>query len=69
MSGKSLLIGWAQGETTPDLKNGKTVNILGQFHMRPAEGVADPLTATVLAITSGAGRYLPYSSGKQGDVL
>jgi len=62
MSGKSLLIGWAQGETTPDLKNGKTVNILGQFHMRPAEGVADPLTATVLAITSGAESTIIISS-------
>ncbi|MGH8017873.1 MAG: hypothetical protein ACREIA_06205 [Opitutaceae bacterium] len=41
-------IGWAEQDITPT----GTVAIAGQMHMRVSEGVADPLTATVLALES-----------------
>jgi len=44
-----LKIGWAQADITPPLP----VLLCGQFHMRVAEGVHDPLTATVLVLDDG----------------
>ena len=49
--GLSLRIGWASADITP----ASTVAIRGQFHVRISEGVADPLTATALAIESDGG--------------
>ncbi len=46
-----LLIGWASADITPD----KPVLLAGQFHARVSEGVMDLVTATALAIESGAG--------------
>ncbi len=47
-----LRIGWAHCDLTPDFP----VLIPGQFHARISEGVLDPITATVLAITGDDGR-------------
>ena len=44
-----LRIGWAQADITPT----QPVTIAGQFHARVSEGVADPITATVLALDAG----------------
>lgn len=49
-----LKIGWAQADITPD----QPVLIAGQFHARRSEGVLDPITATVLALDSGADHVL-----------
>ncbi len=46
-----LSIGWAAADLTPD----RAVEICGQFHTRVSEGVADPITATVMAVSSGEG--------------
>lgn len=46
---ESLRIGWAQVNLTPD----EPVLLAGQFHARLSEGVADPITATVLVLDSG----------------
>ncbi|MFW6060524.1 MAG: hypothetical protein ACODAQ_10100, partial [Phycisphaeraceae bacterium] len=40
--------GWASADITPD----QPVLILGQFHARVSEGVADPLSATAMALES-----------------
>lgn len=47
--GTPLYIGWAQADITPQ----GPVLLTGLFHARLAEGVQDPLTATVLALESG----------------
>ncbi|MFC1526940.1 hypothetical protein ACFL6X_09050 [Candidatus Latescibacterota bacterium] len=44
-----LQIGWAATDITPE----RPVLIAGQFHARVSEGVADPVTATALAIQRG----------------
>jgi hypothetical protein len=44
-----MRIGWAAADITPE----EPVAVCGQFHVRVSEGVADPLTATVLALESG----------------
>lgn len=44
-----LRIGWASADITPD----EPVEISGQFHVRVSEGVMDPVTATVLAMSAG----------------
>jgi hypothetical protein len=41
-------VGWAEIDITPE----QPVMMAGQFHIRIAEGVADRLTATVMAIES-----------------
>jgi len=46
---KSMKIGWAQADITPD----KSVLLAGQFHARVSEGIMDPVTATALALESG----------------
>ncbi|MCE5345346.1 MAG: hypothetical protein LLG13_03510 [Bacteroidales bacterium] len=46
----SFYIGWASVDITPD----KPVLVAGQFPARVSEGVLDPITATALAIESGA---------------
>jgi hypothetical protein len=45
----NLRIGWSECDLTPEAP----VLIAGQFHARLSEGVADPLTATALALDSG----------------
>ena len=45
-----LKIGWAEGDLTPE----RPVLIAGQFHARVSEGVADPITATALALDAGS---------------
>lgn len=45
----SLRIGWAQTDLTPP----EPVLIAGQFRARVSEGVADPVTATALALDDG----------------
>lgn len=45
----ALRIGWAGADITP----GDAVLIAGQFHARLSEGVADPITATVLVLDGG----------------
>jgi len=47
--GRGLHIGWSSADITPDYP----VLIAGQFHARVCEGVADPITATALALGSG----------------
>lgn len=44
-----LQIGWGSADITPE----QPVLIAGQFHARVSEGVADPITATALALQSG----------------
>ena len=44
-----LHIGWAETDITPE----KTVQVAGQLHVRLSEGIADPVTATALALSSG----------------
>lgn len=44
-----LQIGWSTADITPE----QPVLIAGQFHARVSEGVADAITATVLALQSG----------------
>ncbi len=51
VGGSPLQIGWARCEITPEKL---PVQIWGQFYARVSEGVADPLTATVLALSSGS---------------
>ncbi len=46
---EKLLIGWASRDVTPD----RPVNLRGQFHMRIARTVKDPVTVTALAVSSG----------------
>ena len=48
MNAKKLLIGWASRDVTPD----KPVNLRGQFHMRIARTVKDPVTVTALAVSA-----------------
>ncbi|HBC89137.1 MAG TPA: hypothetical protein DCZ94_19535 [Lentisphaeria bacterium] len=43
-----LLIGWSSRDVTPD----KPVNLRGQFHMRIAHTVKDPVTVTSLAVSA-----------------
>jgi len=50
--GQNLLIGWASRDVTPPGK----VSLCGQFHIRLAEEVRDPLTATALALESADGK-------------
>ncbi len=45
----SIRIGWAEADLTPE----QAVLIAGQFHSRVSEGVADPITATALALDTG----------------
>lgn len=45
----TMNVGWAQADLTPS----EPVLIAGQFHSRVSEGVADPLTATALALDAG----------------
>lgn len=45
---EGLRIGWAEADLTPD----QPVLVSGQFHARVSEAVADPVTATALAIES-----------------
>lgn len=45
-----LSIGWASADLTPP----EPVQLGGQFYVRISEGVNDPLTATALALSSGA---------------
>ena len=52
-----LQIGWHSIDITPDYP----VLIAGQFHARVSEGVADPVTATALALESGAERAVLVS--------
>jgi len=42
-----LQIGWASKDVTPD----RSVNLIGQFHMRISKGVKDPVTVTALALS------------------
>ena len=51
MSGKSILVGWSSRDVTPD----KPVNLRGQFHMRIASTVKDPVTVTALALSKDGG--------------
>ncbi len=51
MSGKSILVGWSYRDVTPD----KPVNLRGQFHMRIARTVKDPVTVTALALSKDGG--------------
>jgi hypothetical protein len=53
-SNAPLRIGWAQADLTPN----QPVLIAGQFHARRSEGVLDPITATVLALDTGADHAL-----------
>jgi len=46
----SLRIGWAARDVTP---YGRKVDLAGQFRMRITDVVNDPLTVTVLAVSSG----------------
>ena len=46
-SGK-ILIGWSSRDVTPE----KPVNLRGQFHMRIARTVKDPVTVTALAVST-----------------
>src|SRR5690554_6924937 len=48
----SLQIGWAHCDLTPDFP----VQIPGQFHARISEGILDPITDTVMAISGSDGR-------------
>ncbi len=50
-SGK-ILIGWSSRDVTPD----KPVNLCGQFHMRIARTVKDPVTVTALAVSTEGGK-------------
>ncbi|MFA7160421.1 MAG: hypothetical protein WC299_14070 [Kiritimatiellia bacterium] len=45
-----LQIGWAARDVTP----GKSVNLMGQFHMRISKGVKDPVSVTALALSAGS---------------
>ena len=45
-----LRIGWAEGDLTPE----GAVLIAGQFYARVSEGIADPITATALALDVGS---------------
>lgn len=49
-SDTSFCIGWAQTDITPE----RPVMIAGQFHVRIAEGIADRLTATAMAVESAS---------------
>lgn len=49
MSDSTFKFGWAQVDITPE----DPVILAGQFHARISEGIADPLTATALAIEVG----------------
>jgi hypothetical protein len=48
MNKSNLRIGWASRDVTPS----KKVNLAGQFHMRIASEVRDPVTVTALTISS-----------------
>ena len=51
MKSEKILVGWSSRDVTPD----KPVNLCGQFHMRIARTVKDPVTVTALAVsTEGA---------------
>lgn len=54
-TGHPLKIGWASADLTPS----RPVLVAGQMHARVSEGVADPITATALAIESGDGADSP----------
>lgn len=45
----TLHIGWASTDITPTMP----VQLAGQFHVRVAEGILDPLCVTALALSSG----------------
>jgi hypothetical protein len=51
MNAKKILIGWSSRDVTPD----KPVNLCGQFHMRIARTVKDPVTVTALSISTEGG--------------
>ncbi len=42
-----LTLGWSSADLTPEAR----VNLVGQFNMRPSEGVLDPVTASVLVLS------------------
>lgn len=44
----TLTVGWGQADITPP----EPVLVAGQFHARVSEGVADPITATVLVLAT-----------------
>ncbi len=48
MNAKKIFIGWASRDVTPD----KPVNLCGQFYMRIARTVKDPVTVTALAVSA-----------------
>ncbi len=51
LTAQPIKIGWGSTDITPDWP----VNLQGQFHMRIATKVLDPLTATALALESDSG--------------
>lgn len=57
MKSEKILIGWSSRDVTPD----KPVNLCGQFHMRIARTVKDPVTVTALALSAEGGN-VPESS-------
>jgi hypothetical protein len=50
VAGPGIQIGWGQADLTPT----QAVLVAGQFHARVSEGVADPITATALALDTDA---------------
>jgi hypothetical protein len=54
----TLLIGWAARDVTPD----RPVMLRGQFHVRIAETVHDPLTVTALALETAADQCVMVSA-------
>jgi hypothetical protein len=48
MHGKSILIGWASRDITPN----QPVNLCGQFHTRITAVIKDPVTVTALAVST-----------------
>lgn len=58
MDSKKILAGWASRDVTP----GRPAVLGGQFHMRIADRVKDPVTATALALeTAGGGQAIIVS--------
>lgn len=57
-SSNTLHIGWAEIDITPEAL---PVYIAGQFHIRVSEGIADPLSATALALESN-GEHVVFVS-------
>jgi len=46
----AMQIGWSSRDVTPD----RPVNLYGQFYVRISKGAKDPVTVSVLALSSGA---------------